>query len=341
MGKVFANGMEIAARAQGGKVIAAFPDVCLSPPSPPAGPVPLPYPDTSSSSDMQKGSTSVKIAGGPVMLRDKSYYKTSPLGNEAATRSFGGSVLTHTITGKTYFGAWSMDVTVEGANVPRHLDLTTSNHASYPGGTPPLPNTAEQNRALTRIAKGKCPCCGKNEHVPNTVKPAPATPGAPSPPPPPNPTNIDDWYTANAVRRGKNPADVQALLAKARARPGCVCRSKNTRLLPSPPCDVFFDPPDPARTKAIGNKWRNYRKKGKYDKRFSIKTQAAADAEVIAENHGVAPPDLQRKSELKRQVNHLTPKSAGGCPTGHKNLQANRQLCGPCQAIDAKFSDFQ
>jgi hypothetical protein len=46
-------------------------------------------------------------------------------------------VITHTITGKTYFIAWSMDVKFEGKNVDRHMDLTTSNHMSPPGGTGP------------------------------------------------------------------------------------------------------------------------------------------------------------------------------------------------------------
>lgn len=128
--EVFANGNEIACKSGDGKVIAAFPDVCLSPPSPPAGPIPVPYPDTSFSKDMKKGSKKVKIDGKEVMLKDKSFYKTSPLGNEAATKSLGAGVVSHVITGKTYFVAWSMDVKFEGKNVDRHIDLTTSNHAS-------------------------------------------------------------------------------------------------------------------------------------------------------------------------------------------------------------------
>lgn len=146
---VFANGMEIACKKGAGKVIASFPDVCLSPPSPPAGPVPVPYPDTSKSSDMQEGSTTVKIGDGPVMLEDTSFYKTSPLGNEAATNSFGASVLSHKITGKTFFAAWSLDVKFEGKGVPRHVDVTMSNCASAPGipgantssMSPPHPST--------------------------------------------------------------------------------------------------------------------------------------------------------------------------------------------------------
>jgi hypothetical protein len=32
-----------------------------------------------------------------------------------------------------------MDVKIEGQNAVRHLDLTTNNHASTPGDTPPWP----------------------------------------------------------------------------------------------------------------------------------------------------------------------------------------------------------
>jgi len=135
---VFANNDEIASKAGGNKVVAEFPDVCLSPPSPPAGPIPIPYPDTSFSKDMQSGSKTVKIKNQEIMLKDQSFYKSSPLGDEAATNGLGANVITHVITGKTYFVAWSMDVKFEGQNVDRHTDLTTSNHASQAGGTGPL-----------------------------------------------------------------------------------------------------------------------------------------------------------------------------------------------------------
>lgn len=140
---VFANGNEVSCKGGGNTVIAEFPDVCLSPPSPPAGPIPVPYPNTSMSKDMQEGSKTVQIKGKEVMLKDKSFYKTSPLGDEAATNTFGGNVMSHTITGKTYCVAWSMDVKIEGENVDRHMDMTTSNHmcAPTPGGTPPATMT--------------------------------------------------------------------------------------------------------------------------------------------------------------------------------------------------------
>jgi hypothetical protein len=166
--EVYANGNAIACKAGDDKVIAAFPDVCLSPPSPPAGPVPVPYPNSSFSKDMQNGSRTVSISRQPVMLKNRSYYKTSPLGNEAATRSFGGSVVTHTITGKTYFVAWSMDVKIEGYNVDRHLDLTGSNQSSDPSSPPPVQPGQEQSSSG---GGGSCPKCGKPNTTPGTQKP--------------------------------------------------------------------------------------------------------------------------------------------------------------------------
>jgi hypothetical protein len=153
---VFANGDEIACKAGAGKVIASFPDVCLTPPPPPAGPIPVPYPDTSFSKDMQEGSKTVQIKDDEVMLKDQSFYKTSPLGDEAATNGQGANVITHVITGKTYFIAWSMDVKFEGQNVDRHSDMTTSNHASQPAGAV-VPNANFATLGMTTYENQTCP----------------------------------------------------------------------------------------------------------------------------------------------------------------------------------------
>lgn len=136
--EVYANGREISCKAAEGKSVCAFPDVCLSPPSPPAGPVPIPYPNTGFATDTTSGSKTVQISGKEIMLKDKSFFKKST-GDEAATKSLGMGVVTHQITGKVYFTSWSMDVKAEGENVVRHLDLTTHNHASVPGNTPTWP----------------------------------------------------------------------------------------------------------------------------------------------------------------------------------------------------------
>lgn len=329
---VFANGNAIACKAGDDKVIAAMPDVCLSPPTPPAGPVPVPYPNTSFSKDMKDGSTTVKINGQEVMLKDKSFYKTSPLGDEAATNSFGGSVITHTITGKTYFGAWSMDVKFEGENVDRHLDLTTSNHNPYPGSTAPSP---AQELAMARMAENPslCPCCGLDSHVAGEN-------------PPPQAMTMREWYEDTASRRPQNTPDQKKAYAlhrqklnrllsdstpNGRLRRGCTCASmrpgqRKRELLPSPPCDVFFQKPHDvaaarARTEGIENEYR-------------LNAPAWRESVQIAEG----------KSAARRTGNHLTPKSAGGCPGSAEcdgNLQAKRHLCSVCQDLDKEFSQFQ
>jgi len=136
---VFANMMEVSCKAAAGKSICAFPDVCMTPPLTPATPpgVPIPYPNTGMASDCTSGSSTVKISGQEVMLKDKSYFKKST-GDEAGAAPKKG-VVTSKNMGKVYFNAWSMDVKVEGENVVRNLDITTHNHASPPGNSPPWP----------------------------------------------------------------------------------------------------------------------------------------------------------------------------------------------------------
>src|SRR5882672_4754150 len=126
---VFANGNEISAKKDGNKTICATPDVCLSPPSPPAGPVPIPYPNTADASKTSGGSKSVKIGGQEVGLKNKSAYKSSN-GDEAATKSLGMGIVSHNIQGPMKHAAWSMDVKIEGQNVIRHQDMTTHNHSN-------------------------------------------------------------------------------------------------------------------------------------------------------------------------------------------------------------------
>lgn len=148
--EVYANGREIACKAAAGKTVAAFPDTCLSPPSPPAGPMPIPYPNSAFASDTTNGSKSVQISGQEVMLKDQSTFKKST-GDEAATKSLGMGVITHQITGEVSFSSWSMDVKIEGQNVDRHLDTTLHNEQSLPAQTPPWPY-------VDAMAVSKDPC---------------------------------------------------------------------------------------------------------------------------------------------------------------------------------------
>ena len=139
---VFANGMEISSKSMGGKSICQMPDVCFTPPQTPATPpgVPIPYPNTGMASDTNDGSTSVKIQGEQIMLKDKSAFKKS-MGDEAGCAPKKGMINSKN-TGKVFFMAWSMDVKVEGENVVRNLHMTTHNHGSGPNGPAPMVHTA-------------------------------------------------------------------------------------------------------------------------------------------------------------------------------------------------------
>lgn len=132
MSTVFINGKAVACKAGKGKLTAAFPDVCLSPPPAPVGPIPVPYANTSFSKDLENGSKTVEIGGKPVAVKD-SFYDTAPQGNEAGVF---GSVVSKQTGGKAAFSQYSFDIKFEGRNVCRHGDLMTANA----GGTTPFPN---------------------------------------------------------------------------------------------------------------------------------------------------------------------------------------------------------
>jgi uncharacterized Zn-binding protein involved in type VI secretion len=127
---VYAEGMGLFHKGSGGKAIAPA-DVCLSPPPPPAGPVPVPYVNNLSAGDLTKGSKNVKIDGNETALEDKSEVSTST-GDEAGTQ--GGNVITHKTKGKGSFSLWSFTVKIEGKGVARHGDPMGQNHTSMPYG---------------------------------------------------------------------------------------------------------------------------------------------------------------------------------------------------------------
>ncbi|MBS0306423.1 MAG: DUF4150 domain-containing protein [Proteobacteria bacterium] len=127
---VYANAMGLFHKGSGGQGIAPG-DVCLSPPPPPAGPVPVPYVNMLSASDLTKGSKSVKVQGNPTALEDTSEIASST-GDEAGTQ--GGNVVTHKTKGKGTFQLWSFDVKFEGKGVCRNGDTLGQAGASTPSG---------------------------------------------------------------------------------------------------------------------------------------------------------------------------------------------------------------
>lgn len=168
---VFANNMEISSKASSGKTICNTPDVCFTPPLTPATPpgVPIPYPNTGMASNTADGSTTVKISNQEVMLKNKSNFSKST-GDEAGAAPKKG-VVTSKNMGKVYFNAWSMDVKVEGENVPRNLDITTHNHMSkMPGNTPPMPHVSSMAMGMV-MGPPKCEACAAAARAGNPVNP--------------------------------------------------------------------------------------------------------------------------------------------------------------------------
>jgi hypothetical protein len=286
---------------------------------------------------MQNGSKTVQINGKEVMLKDESFYKTSPLGDEAATNSFGGSVITHVITGKTYFNAWSMDVKFEDANVDRHLDLTTSNHASYPGSTGPM--AAQEVLALERIAEDKCPCCGKPIHAGQRGEPIseeewydlneeiPPNPPEPDyaivhPGPPetiwPNPAH-EAWQTTCA--------ELEARRKALKHRRGAVRAAKKCPSGPKPPCNVYFRI-SKEQADANEHEWRDHQNTYKDDHTMPLVKATRKDRKG-------------HKIPQRGKVDHKVPTSAGGCPTGDDNLQIHSEMSENCQKNDDALGNHQ
>lgn len=346
---VYANGNAIACKSGDDKVIAAFPDVCLSPPSPPAGPIPVPYPDTSFSKDMQNGSNTVKINGGEVMLKDKSFYRTSPLGDEAATNGLGANVVSHVITGKTYFRAWSMDVKFEGENVDRHLDITTSNHASEgPGEPTPLP--AQEDFAPSSDAdKPKCPCCHgelhDNQKNPDTGEPyeqvseqayyeecVQTVRGKAS--------GISKWLDANKAR-----PDAQATAAKGYAQLALAEKDAKTyqdARAKQPPCPNLHDPADTecgVHFKKTHKEPRTGDTKVRKKLGFTdgVRDQCIKRYQAM---HDADPSSCNRPS-ARSSVGHKTPLAAGGCPSKQDNLIPVEALSSECQEVEEAQTRLQ
>lgn len=163
---VFAEKMGLFHKGSNGKGIAPG-DVCLSPPPPPAGPVPVPYVNILSASDLIKGSKSFKADGNPTALENASEISIST-GNEPATPGLGAGVITHRIKGKGAFMLWSFTVKVEGKGVCRHGDMVGQNEASDPCNGLDGAALVSLMAKIPDDAKGKkCPPYKRSEHAPD------------------------------------------------------------------------------------------------------------------------------------------------------------------------------
>lgn len=122
----FVNSRGIAHKGSGGMSI-AFPDVCKTP-APPAGPIPIPYPNIAQSSDTSDGPTKVKTDGEMPMVKGAKYSKSS--GDEAGSV---GGVVSGVNMKEAEFLMYSFDVKFEGKNVCRMGDPLFHNKKNIVG----------------------------------------------------------------------------------------------------------------------------------------------------------------------------------------------------------------
>lgn len=104
------------------------PDVCKTPAPPPAGTVPVPYPNTAPSSLGMPQATKVLIGGMPGLNRNAKCAPSS--GDEPGAL---GGVASGIIKGPASFVASSLKVMVQGAPAVRLSDATTHNNNNIPG----------------------------------------------------------------------------------------------------------------------------------------------------------------------------------------------------------------
>jgi uncharacterized Zn-binding protein involved in type VI secretion len=162
---VFAENMGLFHKGSGGKGVAPG-DVCLTPPPPPAGPVPVPYVNMLQASNLAKGSKSVKIQGEPTALESQSNVSTSN-GNEPGSQPPKG-VVTATNKGKGSFKLWSFTVKVEGKGVCRHGDMMGQNHMSDPPNCIDAAALTKFEAALKKLGvlDEPCPPYKRSSHAP-------------------------------------------------------------------------------------------------------------------------------------------------------------------------------
>ena len=126
MSDTTANGKTILHKGDGLQHVAATPDVCKTPS--PAGPVPIPYPNTAKAADTSGGPTTVNCDGEMPMVKGSKYSQS--MGDEAGTA---GGVVSSCNRGEAEFMMYSFDVKFDGKNACRMGDPLFHNKKNIPG----------------------------------------------------------------------------------------------------------------------------------------------------------------------------------------------------------------
>jgi Domain of unknown function (DUF4150) len=126
--------------------MATVPDVCKTPS--PAGPVPIPYPNVSQSTTLDKGTTTVKADGGMMIAIKGSEFSLSN-GDNAGTV---GGVKSNTFMKESTWILYSFDVKMDGGNACRLSDKKFQNHEN----TVDLGGATGPPRPVAKVTKKDC-----------------------------------------------------------------------------------------------------------------------------------------------------------------------------------------
>jgi len=155
-------------KGSNGISMATIPDVCKTPS--PAGPVPIPYPNVSQSTMLDKGTTTVKADGGMMIAVKGSEFSMSN-GDNAGTA---GGVKSSTFMKESTWILYSFDVKMDGKNACRLSDKKFQNHentADLQGvGQAPVSTTGSTDDSDCVVGsydeiKNKCPEGSQAHHI--------------------------------------------------------------------------------------------------------------------------------------------------------------------------------
>ena len=114
------NNLSLVHKGSGGVSVATLPDVCKTPPNS----IPVPYPNVALSSNLAKGTTTVKADGGNMCANSGSQFSRST-GDEPGAL---GGVKSGTFAREATWITYSFDVKLEGKGACRLTDKMFQNH---------------------------------------------------------------------------------------------------------------------------------------------------------------------------------------------------------------------
>jgi hypothetical protein len=214
-----------------------------------------------------------------------------------------------------------MDVKFEGKNVCRHIDLTTSNHASMLGSTTAIPNTEGMNVVPAAETKPKCECCGAPVH------------------------------SAAQARASMSPAEYYQPVSstKPNKREAAAFASASTLLemAKTDGCDKQISHAPDSKDPCAKHYPASAKENGDATQEYTAMMSPMTPDEYFVQKYG---PELGKEiQERGRRMNqalksgaksiaHKTPRSGGGCPIGENNLQP---VIPPCDAHEEILGQIQ